>query len=302
MQTGFASHPSDDSRPVGTMDTRQRVHGMWAAVATAWGEHADYVDQRVAPVTSRLIEFVSPAAGDHVLELACGAGGLGLEAAARVGAQGGVVLSDVAKQMTDIALERARERGLRNVSGRPLDLEAIDEPDASYDIVLCREGLMFALDPARALREMYRVLKFGGRVALSVWGPRIAESLAGPGVRCRKQRAGTARSADWPSRPVLAWRGRTAGRGIRRLGAVERNLRGDRGRNARTLVRGLLGPNDCARRPPHQDPGGAPGGRPGSAQGGIETIPGTLCRRGRSQHPGCGNSCVWQAVLDDAEP
>lgn len=172
MQTGFASHPSDDSRPVGTMDTRQRVHGMWAAVATAWGEHADYVDQRVAPVTSRLIEFVSPAAGDHVLELACGAGGLGLEAAARVGAQGSVVLSDVAKQMTDIALERARERGLRNVSGRPLDLEAIDEPDASYDIVLCREGLMFALDPARALREMYRVLKPGGRVALSVWGPR----------------------------------------------------------------------------------------------------------------------------------
>ena len=53
-----------------------------------------------------------------------------------------------------------------------LDLERIDEPDASYDVVLCREGLMFALEPARAVGEIRRVLRPGGRVALAVWGPR----------------------------------------------------------------------------------------------------------------------------------
>jgi SAM-dependent methyltransferase len=58
------------------------------------------------------------------------------------------------------------------VSARVLDLEAIDEPDASYDVVLCREGLMFALDPMQAAGEIRRVLRPGGRAAVAVWGPR----------------------------------------------------------------------------------------------------------------------------------
>jgi SAM-dependent methyltransferase len=53
-----------------------------------------------------------------------------------------------------------------------VDLEEIDLPDASFDIVLCREGLMFALDPAQAANEIARVLRPGGRVAVAVWGPR----------------------------------------------------------------------------------------------------------------------------------
>jgi SAM-dependent methyltransferase len=53
-----------------------------------------------------------------------------------------------------------------------LDLEDVDEPDASFDVVLCREGLMFAVDPARAARELRRVLRPGGRAAIAVWGPR----------------------------------------------------------------------------------------------------------------------------------
>ena len=53
-----------------------------------------------------------------------------------------------------------------------LDFEQIDEPDGSYDVVLCREGLMFAADPARAAREIERVLRPAGRVALAVWAQR----------------------------------------------------------------------------------------------------------------------------------
>jgi SAM-dependent methyltransferase len=107
-----------------------------------------------------------------VLELACGPGGLGLAAAERVGPEGAVVLSDVASEMTAIAARRAAERGLDNVTTAVLDIEHIDQPDASYDVVLCREGLMFALDPGQAAREIRRVLRPGGRLALAVWGPR----------------------------------------------------------------------------------------------------------------------------------
>jgi SAM-dependent methyltransferase len=85
---------------------------------------------------------------------------------------GGVVLTDVAEEMTAIAAARGAELGLGNVAFRTLDLERIDEPDASYDVVLCREGLMFALEPDRALREIQRVLRPGGRVAVAAWAAR----------------------------------------------------------------------------------------------------------------------------------
>src|SRR5687767_9929790 len=154
------------------VELRDRLHEMWAAVAPAWDEHADYADARGAEVGERMLELAAPRSGDRVLELACGPGGLGLAAAARVAPGGEVVVSDVAPEMTAIAAARARAAGLANVSAHVLDLEDIDEPEASFDVVLCREGLMFAIDPARAASELRRVLRTGGRFALAVWGPR----------------------------------------------------------------------------------------------------------------------------------
>lgn len=153
-------------------ELRARLHGQWAAVASGWAENADYVDALVAPVTEKLLELSAPGPGDRVLELACGPGGVGLVAAELVAPDGEVVLSDVAAEMIAIAGERARARGLGNVTTHQLDLERIQQPDDSYDVVLCREGFMFALDPGQAAREIQRVLRPDGRVALSVWGPR----------------------------------------------------------------------------------------------------------------------------------
>jgi ubiquinone/menaquinone biosynthesis C-methylase UbiE len=156
----------------GSDDLRARVHGMWAAVAPGWAEHAQDVDARVAHVTERMIDLAMPEAVDRVLELACGPGGAGLAVAQRLAPNGEVVLSDVADEMTSVAAARAAALGLSNVRTRQLDLERIEEPDASYDVILCREGLMFATDPAGAAREISRVLRPGGRVALTTWGPR----------------------------------------------------------------------------------------------------------------------------------
>jgi len=163
------------------MDTKDSVkiesqsallHGMWATVAGAWGENADYVDSRGAALTEQMLERAALQPGDRVLELACGAGGLGLAAAKQVAPDGEVVLSDVVPEMTSIAASRAEALGVSNVRTLVLDIEQIDQPDASYDVVLCREGLMFALDPARACAEIRRVLNPSGRVAVAVWGPR----------------------------------------------------------------------------------------------------------------------------------
>jgi ubiquinone/menaquinone biosynthesis C-methylase UbiE len=151
---------------------RAHLQGLWSSVAPAWREHADFVDRRGHATTERLLELADVRPGDRVLELACGPGGLGLAAARRVAPGGEVVLTDVAEQMTEVAMNRAELLGLTNVTARVLDLEAIDEPDAAYDVVLCRDGLMFALEPARAANELRRVLRAGGRCALAVWGPR----------------------------------------------------------------------------------------------------------------------------------
>ena len=153
-------------------ELRARLRGMWASVAGAWEQHADYVDARGAAVTEKLLELTSPQLGERVLELACGPGSVGLAAAARVGANGVVVISDVVPEMTAIAAARAEALGLAHVSTRVLDLERIAEPDGFYDVVVCREGLMLVPDPGRAAREIRRVLRPGGRVAVAVWGPR----------------------------------------------------------------------------------------------------------------------------------
>jgi SAM-dependent methyltransferase len=165
----IVKQPSREAERAGL---RAHVHGMWAAVAASWGEHAAYVDERGTRVTAELLSRAHPRPGDRVLELACGAGGVGLAAAKLVAPGGEVVLSDVVPAMTEIAATRAGAAGLGNVTARPLDLEDIDEPDAAYDVVFCREGLMFATDPACAAREIRRVLRPGGRAAVAVWGPR----------------------------------------------------------------------------------------------------------------------------------
>jgi SAM-dependent methyltransferase len=161
------------------MDVRAFIHGMWAHLAPAWGAHADDVERRAGVIADRLLGGAGVGPGDRVLELACGPGGAGLAAAARVGAAGEVIVSDVVPAMVDIAVSRAGARGLTNVRGKVLDLEDIAEPDGAFDVVLCREGMMFAVDPARAAQEMVRTLRPGGRVAVSVWAPKAENPWLG---------------------------------------------------------------------------------------------------------------------------
>ena len=256
----------------GADELRRRVHRMWAAVAPSWGEHAAYVDARGAEVVARMFELAAPAPGERVLELACGPGGLGLAAAPLVLPGGEVVLSDVAEEMTAIAGARARALGLENVSTTVLDLEAIDQPDASYDVVLCREGLMFAVDPVRAAREIARVLRPGGRSprGLGAAGP---QPLARPGLRGR-QRA--ARQAGAPARCARSRsRSTTPDRLVdvlRQGGLREVVVARAADAASRRLVRGVVAADERPRRPAHRGArvaagAGAAGPRGAAARG-----------------------------------
>jgi SAM-dependent methyltransferase len=79
--------------------------------------------------------------------------------------------------MMEVATERAA--ALPQASGAVFDLGAIDAPDASFDAVICRHGLMFAESPSEGVREAARVLRPGGRYGAITWDSRAANPWLG---------------------------------------------------------------------------------------------------------------------------
>jgi len=102
--------------------------------------------------------------GNEVLDVACGSGATTREAAARIGPDGRIVGLDRNEGM--LAVARSRSPECEWIEGRA---EALPFVDDSFDVALCQFGLMFFDDREKALNEMRRVLRPGGRLALSVW-------------------------------------------------------------------------------------------------------------------------------------
>ncbi len=108
--------------------------------------------------------------GHHVLDVACGPGIPSLMASPLVEPDGSVTGIDLAPGMVELARQKAKERGLKNVSFQEADGESLPFPDESFDIVLCNHGLVHMTNREKALKEMHRVLKKGqGVLALSAW-------------------------------------------------------------------------------------------------------------------------------------
>ncbi|KAA0235742.1 MAG: Ubiquinone/menaquinone biosynthesis C-methyltransferase UbiE [Acidimicrobiales bacterium] len=139
----------------------------WNAVARAWDSSSDYVESQTLAATEALVAAADVRPGDRVLELAAGPGTLGGRWSELVGPTGHVVVSDVAPSMVEIA--QYRNAGHGNVEVAVLDASSIGRPDDSFDVVVCRMGLMFTLDPASAFGEIHRVLRAGGRFASLTW-------------------------------------------------------------------------------------------------------------------------------------
>jgi demethylmenaquinone methyltransferase / 2-methoxy-6-polyprenyl-1,4-benzoquinol methylase len=155
----------------------QRVRGVFDAVAEKYDVMNDLMSLGLHRVWKRYAVAVSQAReGDRVLDLAAGTGDLTRAFAQRVGARGLVVHSDINEAMLRRGRERLEDEGLL-VPSLLADAQALPLPDASFDIVSVAFGLRNMTDQERALAEMARVLRPGGRLLVLEFS-KVAAPLA----------------------------------------------------------------------------------------------------------------------------
>ena len=143
-----------------------------AAQREGWALFAP-LEALTTPPAAQLVRFAGIAAGQRVLDVACGTGVVAVTAARR-GAH--VKALDLAPALLARAAENAAIAGVA-IEFTEGDVEALPYPDASFDVVLSQFGHMFAPRPEFAVREMLRVLKPGGRIAFNTWPPELFTGL-----------------------------------------------------------------------------------------------------------------------------
>ena len=141
----------------------------WNKDGAAWRRWTPTLERWYGVATRQMLDLARIQPGQRILDIAAGAGEPAVSAAERVGPGGYVLATDISEGIVELALQVARERGLTQIATRAMDGEKLDIPDASFDAVLCRLGLMYMPHPVTALCEWRRVLRPGGRVAVAVF-------------------------------------------------------------------------------------------------------------------------------------
>jgi SAM-dependent methyltransferase len=136
---------------------------LYNRVAPAYGQVGPDL---FAPFARYLVARVPLTSGMRVLDVATGRGAALFAAAERVGPEGFVVGIDLARQMVSELAADLERRHLTNAVVQQMDAEALQFPDASFDVVLCSFALPLFPGPERALAEMYRVLRPGGSLGI----------------------------------------------------------------------------------------------------------------------------------------
>jgi len=138
----------------------------------AQAHYESYWARQLRPAQERLLEMARLQSGESVVDIAAGTGLVTFPAAEAVGPKGRVVATDLSDKMVETLRDGAAERSLPNVSAERMDAEELKLGDGEFDVALDALGLMYTPDWDKAIAEMHRVLRPGGRAVAAVWGAR----------------------------------------------------------------------------------------------------------------------------------
>jgi ubiquinone/menaquinone biosynthesis C-methylase UbiE len=153
-------------------DVRARTAAAYNAAADRYDDAANVFWARFGQSTVERLHLQS---GARVLDVCCGSGASALPAAAMVGPAGSVLGIDLAEKLLALARSKASECGLGNIEFRRGDLLDLRLPAGHFDAVVCVFGIFFIPDMPAAVRALWHVLRPGGKLAITTWGPRFFE-------------------------------------------------------------------------------------------------------------------------------
>lgn len=146
---------------------KKTTHSQWQNAASAWAAWGTTLSTWLGPATEQMLDMGRVGAGSRVLDVAAGAGDQSLTAARRVGPGGHVLCTDLSANILGFAERAAHAEGLTQVQTQVLDGEQLHSlPEASFDAVISRVGMIYFPDQLKALAGMRHALKPGGRVSL----------------------------------------------------------------------------------------------------------------------------------------
>lgn len=129
-------------------------------------------EQQLKPAHDLLLETAQVKKGESILDIAAGTGLITFRMAEKVGYKGNILATDLSDEMVKIGNNLTSSKSLSNVEFRRMDAENLPIDSGIFDLVTCALGIMYFPDPDKALSEMYRVLKPGGRCVVAIWGSR----------------------------------------------------------------------------------------------------------------------------------
>ncbi|UUF14650.1 MULTISPECIES: class I SAM-dependent methyltransferase [Flavobacterium] len=147
-------------------EIREQQKISWNKFSPGWKKWDKEMMDFLKPMGEKMIDLLDLKATDHVLDIASGTGEPALSIANYAKK---VTITDLSNDMLIIANENAENRGIKNVDFVNCDVCELPFSDESFDAVSCRLGFMFFPDMDLAAKEIFRVLKPGGRVVTSVW-------------------------------------------------------------------------------------------------------------------------------------
>ena len=121
----------------------------------------------------RTVERLALQSGAHVLDVCSGTGASAIPAAEAVGPQGSVLATDLSASLLALGRAKAGAAGLQNVDFLRADMTALGLPADSFDAVVCVFGIFFVPDMERQVAELWRMVRPGGQLAITTWGPDI---------------------------------------------------------------------------------------------------------------------------------